>query len=249
MEENKLAKIDNTEVAKFIAYDDVEQLRRFCEPFYKAITRFNSVEEVMSIALWAIDSKVSFIPALSHCFVVNGVVSIDSHMFRALIQSCGIYSETEEDYKPLYLYYINENQYVTQDDVAANPDLYQAFDNAAIAEHLHKQNLLDTSKITVIRAPKPYDYRTTIRFERWIGGKLMIERGQFCWDDAKQPGLDNKDTYKKYPKNCFHAKAYTFGARKIGADITGGMRHLLEEAEINNANVTVTEDGDFTILE
>jgi len=98
---------------------------------------------------------------------------------------------------------------------------------------------------------QPYDYVTEYKFSRMIkqvDGTLqkMTATSHFSLSDAQLADLFVKDTYKKYPKILIGHRAFTLGARDIGADVLMGVMESGELKIVENVDLS---PSDFEIAE
>lgn len=92
---------------------------------------------------------------------------------------------------------------------------------------------------------QPVDRRTTILFKR--NGEE--EEVSFNWVDAKLAGLDNKDNWKRMPKEMMYARCLSKGANRIAQDLLLGMYSADEifDTLSSTDGVRVERDEDGTI--
>lgn len=217
-------------IGAFTDYGNMEKLLAYCKPIAESkISPFDRAEDVAAVFLWAKDKGISAIDALNRCFIINGRVSIDSHLTRALLQRANIYHVTVENYRPLYQYiYPVTGLIFTQDDVDKNPDKFTVwFSENALKAAADKPNY-DKTKTPIIRSDSPVDHRTKIQFTRFIplpDGSHFKQTviSEYTILEAETAGLLTKDNWQKYPKDCLFGRSYSRGAREIGDDKLFGM--------------------------
>lgn len=89
-------------------------------------------------------------------------------------------------------------------------------------------------KIPVFRvASVPVDYIVEYKFTRRIDNRIIEAISHFSYNDAVVAGLLSKDTYAKYGRILIGHRAFTYGARDIGADVLLGCQETTEAKIIN----------------
>lgn len=228
-----------------IPFNNMEQLIAYCEPIAKSgISKYTTAVEVASIFLTAKDVGLKPMFALAHVNVIKSIASIDAMGMRALLLTNGITFKINKDYQPVYSYgqTIDGKSYIyTQDDIDAEPTLYQLYPNAGAASKAVALGLIPKDKISLIRQELPTDYVTEIIFTRKIKDVTMVEKGKFLWSEAIQAGLVDKDNWQKMPRNMMFAKAFGRGASRIGADVIGGL-YLSTDIDDNYNDATIVID-------
>jgi len=97
-----------------------------------------------------------------------------------------------------------------------------------------------------IKASEKYDYKVK-RLDDNGCELTFYENGKevgtsvFTIEDAKKAGLLNRDTYQKYPRNVFFARALSNGAKWYCPDVFSGAVYVPEELEEIKDNVTIEE--------
>jgi len=132
-------------------------------------------------------------------------------------------------------------------------DEFQVTDKCEVAVNKqHAIKLAAEGKFPIMRAnAQPYDYVTEYKFSRMIkqvDGTLqkMTATSHFSLSDAQLADLFVKDTYKKYPKILIGHRAFTLGARDIGADVLMGVMESGELKIVENVDLS---PSDFEIAE
>lgn len=104
------------------------------------------------------------------------------------------------------------------------------FDNQCMEALILDSGLLDT--LDIIQNDNPIS--CTVKMKR--KGMDYVHSETYTLEDAKIAGLyPSKDNWKKYPKQCCKARAYTNCGRVMFADITGGMYTV---DELSNGSLT-----------
>jgi hypothetical protein len=216
----------------FNNFGDQQAMIEYVTPFLKGEgSPFKKPEDGIKVLLSAKELNVPFSVALSHSFIVNNKVAHDTHFIRGLAQRGGIAMTTVEDYRPLYSYRYRDSTFL-QDEIDQNPNTYKVFTSAAVlGDYVNTKRGkedFDNGIIPVLRAEKPYDYRTTIRFEREFqlkNGRFvhLVEDASFTYSEAKKAELVDKNNWKKYGRDCLYARSTTRGLRRIAGDIVHGI--------------------------
>ena len=111
---------------------------------------------------------------------------------------------------------------------------FQVSDKCVVAiNKQHAAKLAGDGKFPIIRiAAQPIDFVTEYKFTRYkiINGKEreIIAFSHFSFSEAKQADLFTKDTYVKYARVLIGHRAFTLGARDIGADLLMGVMEASE---------------------
>ena len=100
-------------------------------------------------------------------------------------------------------------------------------------------------QIPVFRIPShPVDYITKYKFKRYriINGREIIQECEsyFTYSEALAADFFKKDTYVKYARVMISHRAFTLGARDIGADILMGCMETNELKLINNIPIDIS---------
>ena len=115
----------------------------------------------------------------------------------------------------------------------------------------HAAKLASEGKFPIIRiAAQPVDFVTEYKFTRYkmINGK---EReitciSHFSFSEAQTAELFKKDTYIKYARILIGHRAFTLGAREIGADLLMGVMESSELKIVENIDLS---PDDYEIIE
>lgn len=132
---------------------------------------------------------------------------------------------------------------------------FQLSDKWTIAlNRFHATKLKSEGKYPVIRiAAQPIDFVTEYKFTRvkCVNGKdrVMTAISHFSFSEAKTAELFNKDTYIKYARILIGHRAFTLGARDIGADLLlgcmeSGELKLVEDIDLSPQDYEVVEEVD-----
>lgn len=116
---------------------------------------------------------------------------------------------------------------------------------------IQAMQLTKDGKFPVIRvAAQPIDFVTEYKFTRKkiVNGKEieMTSISHFSFSDAKTADLFTKDTYIKYARILIGHRAFTLGARDIGADLLMGVMETTELKIVENVDLS---PDDFEIAE
>ena len=115
----------------------------------------------------------------------------------------------------------------------------------------HAAKLASEGKFPIIRiAAQPVDFVTEYKFIRYkmINGKEreITCRSHFSFSEAQTAELFKKETYIKYARILIGHRAFTLGARDIGADLLMGV---MESGELKIVeNIDLSPD-DYEIIE
>jgi hypothetical protein len=115
----------------------------------------------------------------------------------------------------------------------------------------HATKLAAEGKFPIIRiAAQPIDFVTEYKFTRYklINGKERVTTctSHFSYSEAKQADLFTKDTYVKYARILIGHRAFTLGARDIGADLLMGV---METNELKIVEGVDLSPNDFELAE
>ena len=115
----------------------------------------------------------------------------------------------------------------------------------------HAVKLANEGKFPIIRiAAQPVDFVTEYEFTRYkmINGKEreITCKSHFSYSEAQTAELFNKDTYVKYARILIGHRAFTLGARDIGADLLMGV---MESSELKIVEGVDLSPNDYEIIE
>lgn len=102
--------------------------------------------------------------------------------------------------------------------------------NKVHAAELNKQGLIPVYRIASI----PSDFVVEYKFTRIVDNRVITAVSHFSYQDAMVAGLLTKDTYAKYSRILIGHRAFTYGARDIGADVILGCQEMTEAKIMNN---------------
>lgn len=130
---------------------------------------------------------------------------------------------------------------------------FQVTDKCVVAiNKQHANKLVAEGKFPIIRiAAQPIDFVTEYKFSRRIklvDGtiKEMTATSHFSYTEANTAELFVKDTYKKYARILIGHRAFTLGARDIGADVLMGVMESGELKIVENVDLS---PNDFELVE
>ena len=132
---------------------------------------------------------------------------------------------------------------------------FQVSDKCEVALNMvHAKKLAGEGKFPIIRVPaQPVDYVTEYEFTRYIysNGKEreMKSIGHFSYSEAQTAELFSKDTYRKYARILIGHRAFTLGARDIGADLLlgcmeSGELKIVEDIDLSPQDVELVDEVD-----
>jgi len=115
----------------------------------------------------------------------------------------------------------------------------------------HALKLANEGKFPIIRiAAQPVDFVTEYKFTRYkmINGKEreITCTSHFSFSEAQTAELFKKDTYIKYARILIGHRAFTLGARDIGADLLMGV---MESGELKIVEGIDLSPNDYEIIE
>lgn len=115
----------------------------------------------------------------------------------------------------------------------------------------HAAKLASEGKFPIIRiAAQPVDFVTEYKFTRYkmINGKEreVTCTSHFSFSEAQTAELFKKDTYVKYARILIGHRAFTLGARDIGADLLMGV---MESSELKIVESVDLSPSDYEIIE
>lgn len=129
---------------------------------------------------------------------------------------------------------------------------FQVSDKCVVAiNKQHATKLAQEGKFPIIRvAAQPIDFVTEYKFTRYkiINGKEreITTISHFSFSEAKTADLFTKDTYVKYARILIGHRAFTLGARDIGADLLMGV---MEGTELKIVEGIDLSPDDFELVE
>jgi len=220
-----------------------------------------SPEEAMVLYIKSKELGLPFMTASDHMHIINGKAGVDVHILKAKLLKAGnnIWWEKTEDYVPLYKYVDGTGFQLICSEAELNdllPREYQyTYDEVSV------KAAKDAKKVPVYKSNnfKPVDWRTTYIFYRIKKIELtdelktLTEVSSFSWDEAITAGLPldksgalNKDSnWVKRPKLMCDHRAFTNGARSIGADILFGLYDSKELLDENKKSYLINSEGDI----
>jgi hypothetical protein len=232
-------KAQSDSVVKY-SHENIESLLHFCETIIKSgITNFKSPEAAATAILTGQELGLPAMATIHNIHVISGKPALGINVYTALLLKHNIVYQILEDFKPLYRYARKKS-----DGTSYNPELVYDEDDKPTKEELGTDKL--------IRATKPTDYRTKIRFVRnslLLDGKPFEIVHSFSITEAQQQELTEKDNWKKMPKTMLRTRTITTGARLVAPDLFMGVYELSELADSNKIDYHVTEEGKVEIIE
>ena len=129
---------------------------------------------------------------------------------------------------------------------------FQVSDKCVVAiNKQHAAKLASDGKFPIIRvAAQPIDFVTEYKFTRYrnINGKERETTciSHFSFSEAKTADLFVKDTYVKYARILIGHRAFTLGARDIGADLLMGV---MESSELKIVEGIDLSPNDYEIID
>ena len=129
---------------------------------------------------------------------------------------------------------------------------FQVSDKCVVAiNKQHAAKLASEGKFPIIRiAAQPVDFVTEYKFTRYkmINGKEreITCRSHFSFSEAQTAELFKKETYIKYARILIGHRAFTLGARDIGADLLMGV---MESSELKIVEGVDLSPNDYEIIE
>lgn len=236
----------NSGLKQIIALADINKLLDYCKPIAESgISPYKDPKSVAAVALWSLDKNISLVDALANTFVLNGRVSLNSHMIRGLLQRAGVVHKVVKDYAPVYQYKLKDRIF-TEEEIQENKDQFKIFFNINAIKAWIEAN--PNSPITpVLRSETPIDIITIIKLKRRLPNGLISEIiSKFSMAEARQAGLLEKDNWVKYPRQCLFARTYVIGAREIASDIIFGS-YTPEEMgypDLDTIGIIPSEEGE-----
>lgn len=229
----------------FTAFNNLVAFEEYAKTFLGAgFGNHKDVKTIMACMVFARDKGLPIIDCLSHLVPINGKVGADGHLIKAMVQRERIIDETIEDYKPIYSYKFRDTTF-SEEDVANNKEAFKIYPTLDALMSDHKASNIP-SGITPVVKTGIIDYRTTIKFTRWLtmpNGEFYkkVEYGIFTYSEAVQAQLTEKDNWQKYPKDMLYWRAYARGARRVADDVLHGVYERYELLDTTNR----TEDVEY----
>lgn len=226
--------------------------------FHKGkISKDKSAEDLMVMYVKSRELGIGFASAADHMHVVNGKTGVDIHIIKALLLKAGssIWWERTRDFEPQYQYTDGSNFWIRSinDDLSKSLPLECAY----VYDKNSTEKAKADGKTPVWKSDlSPVDWITTYNFFREIKLphskeiKIIKEIGTFSWNEAiiaklptnKDGQLDPNSSWQKYRKMMIDHRAFTFGARAIGADLLMGVYETKELLDFNKLNYTIDID-------
>lgn len=213
-------------------------------------------EELLAIYLKTKELGLGFASAADHMHVIRGKTGVDIHIVRALLLRAGsnIWWEKTKDYEPQYKYTDGKNIWIKSEN--SDPDIFLPKECSYVYDKTSTDKCKADGKVPVWKdGLTPVDWVTTYKFQRVIKvdgeSKILTEIGSFSWMEAIQAKLPmNKDgqydpdsNWQKYRKLMLDHRAFTFGARAIGADLLNGVYEEKELLDIQGKSYLINGDG------
>lgn len=190
----------------------------------------------------------------------NGAVSTTGvHIITAQLIKAGVHYTIKDDCTPLYNYTeVSSRNILSPDIVKNNPNLYEIIHAGT------KKESIDKSRSQVILNTKPYDFITTISFNRpSINQELTVSYSIQQAIDAKlYPGtttlgevVKGKNNWIENMATMLRNRCLSIGGRIIASDYLGGVYEFSEiadgthnyEAEIIE-NATILKDAKGNVI-
>lgn len=240
---------NNNQVTAFNNYSDMNAMIEYAKPLVQSnISRWKNPADFVMAMLRARDLGIPETTMYNKGYVINGVVAVEASVKRALVENKGVLLEELEDDTPLYQYIV-KGITINQDDFNRNADIYMVFNSVKEAEEAKEKDLLG-KKLVAIKAPKPYDYRTTIKATRWKqtpeGLKKIEKIVSFSWLHAEAGGLTDKAVWKCWRRDMLLHKCETRICDLIASDLCQGLTTLDELLDINKVDYRI-EDAQIVI--
>ncbi len=169
--------------------------------------------------------------SIASIYPINGRPTLSVHLQRGLLIKAGIVFKKIYNYEPIY-------QFVGAEEKPDGTKVPKLVGTGVKSEQPDKTVLGNI-----------VDYITKYEFYRDIrrpsgGFRELIVESEYRISEAQAAGLFDKagDTWAKYPKRMLDARAFTIGAKEIGADILQGVYSTSELAEVFNLKYTISED-------
>jgi len=176
--------------------------------------------------------------SIASIYPINGRPTLSVHLQRGLLIKAGIIFEKIYNFEPLY-------QYVGADVKSDGSKVPVIRGSGTIAE----------KPDNVVIGNPTGDFITKYKFYRDVkrpsgGFRELVVESEYRISEAQAAGLFDKtgDTWAKYPKRMLDARAFTIGAKEIGADILQGVYSISELAEVFNFRYTVSENLEEKLL-
>ncbi len=177
--------------------------------------------------------------SIASIYPINNRPTLSVHLQRGLLIKAGIVFEKIYNFEPIY-------QYVGAEVDANGNKKPVLMGTGTRAEQPEK---------TVLGQPTG-DYVTKYKFFRDVkrpsgGFRELVVESEYRISEAQAAGLFDKagDTWAKYPKRMLDARAFTIGAKEIGADILQGVYSISELAEVFNFRYTVSDQLEEKLID
>lgn len=217
------------------------------------MSKDKSPEDLMAMYVKSRELGIGFASAADHMHVVNGKTGVDIHIIKALLLKAGsgIHWEKLKDYEPQYKYTDESNNVWVKD---SDPNKFLPPECMYVYDKTTTEKCKAEGKVAVWKVGHaPVDWVTTYKFTREVKArygdsvKILSEIGTFSWLEAisaqlptnKEGQLDPKSNWQKYRKLMIDTRAFTFGARAIGADLLMGVYETKELFDMNSVSYTV----------
>jgi hypothetical protein len=174
--------------------------------------------------------------SIASIYPINGRPTLSVHLQRGLLQKAGIIWEKIYNFEPIYQYF----QAKENPDGSKTPVLVGSGTKAELPE---RTALGQTTG----------DFITKYKFSRDVkrpngSWREQTVESEYRISEATAAGLFSKDTWNLYPKRMLDARAFTIGAKEIGADILQGVYSISELAEVFKFQYKVSENLEEEII-
>lgn len=231
--------------------------------------------EVMAMYIKSQELGIPFMTATDHMHMVNGKAGVDIHILRAKLLTAGcIVWKLVHDYAPLYEYKDSRGTLVgthyTDDELLEIYTVPQGNNGEELGADVVR--IKSIGKIPVFKSPSivaldkdgkhtTLNRGTIIKFTREVKllndtTETLVEYGRFTTYDMVAASLHLKrdrsvswdSPHIKYERIMQEHRAWTFGGRKIGADILLGMYETKEVYDMTNTDYEVDDQGEANIV-
>ena len=201
--EKELAKLDN-----FNSVNEIIEFAQYAIDSGLIPKNFKTPESVFAVVQQGRELNIGAFTALNNIHSIQGKPTISSHMQRALARRNGTYWQIIDDFKILPEVKDNDDNIISKRDVV-----------------------------------------TTIRFftkADKLDGRIIEQDISYHWSDAIRAGWNTKDNWKKYPKNMLLARCFSKGIMIVDPESQMGFYETSETADaLNDTVISLDENGNI----
>jgi hypothetical protein len=228
----------------FTDFNDVDKLTAYA----KVLKPTSPPHETIALMLHAMQLGL---PTVEGLFYQDGKVGMTSHLLRAMMQRNNVYIRTLKDWEDYRVYNLPGNIILSEETFEQNKDKYHILYSQAEYMSMYEAGIINkngwhiqSNKQVVIA--QVVDKITTIEFVREffdLNGTIRTTTEVSSWkhSDTVTAGMADKSNHKKYPAQCAYARAFSIGAKRIGADFMYGIITRVDITSARNEDLSLDD--------